>query len=189
MKLLPTVALCLLLSSWLHAQTYYSKTGWVQFAGEKPFEKVTATDTVVHCSLDAATGEVQFHTLIRSFHFHIRKMEEKFNTDYMESDKYPNSTFNGVVTNINSVNFSEAGDYNVTVDGDLSMHNETKHVTHPAVLTVMPDGSVTARSDFTVTLDDFKVQPPKMFGHKMVDEISVAVRVTFLKNDSGVKPP
>lgn len=188
MKLTLIVTFCLLLSGLLHAQTYDSKTGLVQFAGEKPFEKVTATDTVVRCSLDAATGEVQFHTLIRSFHFHIRKMEEKFNTDYMESDKYPNSTFRGVITDIDAVDFSKSGDYSVTVDGDLSMHNETKHVTHPAILSVMPDGSVTVRSNFTVTLDDFKVQAPRMFGRKMVDEIQVAVRVNFVRDDKTSRP-
>ena len=55
-------------------------------------------------------------------------MEEHFNENYMESDKIPKATFKGKITNLSSVDFTKNGTYDVTVEGDLTIHDVTNKI-------------------------------------------------------------
>ena len=105
-------------------------------------------------------------------------MEKPFNEKYMDSDKYPNTSFVGKILNPAAINFDKCGTYPVTVRGNFTLHNVTQWVSHPGTLTLADDG-LTATSQFTVKPADFKVKVPTMFGRKMITEINVAVDMKF----------
>ena len=110
------------------AQKYITRNGYTGFFSSTPLEDIKADNNQVACILDASTGNIVFQVLIRSFRFEKALMEEHFNENYLESEKFPKSTFEGKITNISDVDFSKNGIYNVTVNGDLSMHGVTKPV-------------------------------------------------------------
>ena len=58
-------------------------------------------------------------------------MQQHFNEDYMESGKYPKSTFKGKITNINKVNFQKDGTYPVKLKGMLEIHGVKKEIETP----------------------------------------------------------
>ena len=64
------------------------------------------TNNQVAGVIDASSGEMVFQVLIKSFHFERALMEEHFNENYMESDKYPKAIFNGKITDLKSVDFA-----------------------------------------------------------------------------------
>ena len=74
-------------------------------------ENIDADNNQVISVLNIETGVIQFSLFNNAFHFPKAKMEEDFNDNYIESDKYPRSTFNGTVTNIKDVNFNKDGSY------------------------------------------------------------------------------
>ena len=53
-------------------------------------------------------------------------MQEHFNENYLESDKYPKSVFKGKITNIDKVNFQKDGNYPILVNGILEIHGVKK---------------------------------------------------------------
>ena len=53
--------------------------------------------------LNIQTGAIQVSLLNNAFHFPKAKMEEDFNEDYIESAKYPKSTFKGMITDISKI--------------------------------------------------------------------------------------
>ncbi len=162
----------------LWAQDFRTHTGFVSFFGEKPFNEVRGDNHEVEGTIDTKTGEVEFHAMIKSFHFQNKDIEKDFNEKYMESDRYPESNFIGRILNLADIDFNQPGEYQVVVEGKLTIHNVTRKVSHPGVLTVTKD-ELSAKSQFIVKPADFKVRLPKMFGIRMANEINVSVDMTY----------
>ena len=72
-----------------NAQKYMTKNGYIGFFSHTAMEDIKGDNNQVAAILDISTGEMVFQALIKSFHFDRALMEEHFNENYMESDKYP----------------------------------------------------------------------------------------------------
>ena len=120
----------------VHAQKYMTKNGNIKFYSETPIETIEATNNQVNSALDSQTGDLVFKVLIKSFNFEKALMQEHFNENYMESDKFPNSTFQGKVTNLSSIDFSKEGTYEAMIEGDLTIHGMTKKISEKGTFTV-----------------------------------------------------
>lgn len=59
--------------------------------------------------MDASTGQLEFAVLIKGFQFDKALLEEHFNENYMESSKFPKSTFKGMIENPSAVDWSKHG--------------------------------------------------------------------------------
>ncbi|MGN6604941.1 MAG: YceI family protein [Ginsengibacter sp.] len=178
MKQILLSACLLLFAVCVHAQEFITHTGFVSFFGQKPFESVRADNHEVQASIDTTTGAVQFHTFIKSFHFKKKAFEEAFDKKYMESDKYPHTDFVGKILNLSDVNFSKPGTYKIVVGGNFTIHNVTRWVSHPGVLTIKKNGII-AKSEFDVKPEGFKVKVPKLLGRRLVTQINVSVDMDF----------
>jgi len=99
-------------------------------------------------------------------------MEEHFNENYMESDKFPKASFKGKITDLDKVVVTKDGVYNVTVSGDLTMHGVAKKTTAIGNITVK-DGKMEANSTFNVTLADYGISIPSV----VKDNISKTVEI------------
>ena len=128
MKYIVIILVFLAIGYPVSAQKYMTKNGFIGIHSITPMEEIKADNNQVAGVIDTGTGDMVFQVLIKSFHFERALMEEHFNENYMESDKYPKSTFKGKITNLSSVNFAKEGTYDATVEGDLMIHNVTKKV-------------------------------------------------------------
>jgi len=120
-----------------NAQKFMTKNGFISFYSHTPMEDIKGDNNQVVGVLDISTGEMVFQALIKSFHFDRALMEEHFNENYMESDKIPKSVFKGKITNLASVDFTKNGTYNVTVDGDLTIHDVTNKISTKGTIEVV----------------------------------------------------
>lgn len=153
---------------------YMTKSGKISFYSRSKVEKVEADNNEVSSIINTTTGEMVFAVLLKGFHFDRALMEEHFNENYVESDKFPKSTFKGKITNISSVNFSKDGVYPVTVDGDLTLHGVTKKVSSPGSITIK-SANVSAFSKFSVKMKDFNITIPALVADKISEEIDITV--------------
>jgi polyisoprenoid-binding protein YceI len=165
-------------SNGLFAQKYLTRTGQVSFFSHTPLENIDAVNNEVAAILDSKTGAIIFQVPVKSFKFERALMEEHFNENYMESDKYPRADFNGTVKDISKVNFAKDGSYNVTVDGKMTMHGVTKEVTMPGTL-VVKGKEVTGQAKFKIIPGDYNVKIPSLVENKIAKEISVSVNSVF----------
>jgi hypothetical protein len=133
--------------------------------------------------LDISTGEMVFQALIKSFHFDRALMEEHFNENYMESDKIPKSVFKGKITNLASVDFTKNGTYNVTVDGDLTIHDVTNKISTKGTIEVV-SGGINANSKFNIVPEDYKIVIPGVVRDKFDKslEVTIAMKYTPIAN-------
>jgi polyisoprenoid-binding protein YceI len=141
-------------------------------------EDIKADNNQVVGALDISTGEMVFQALIKSFHFDRALMEEHFNENYMESDKIPKSVFKGKITNLSSVDFSKSGTYDVTVEGDLTIHDVTNKISTKGTIEVV-SGGINANSKFKIVPEDYKVNIPGVVRDKIDKTLEVTVTMKY----------
>ena len=160
----------------LNAQKFMTKNGYIGFYSHTPMEDIKGDNNQVASILDASTGELVFQVLMKSFKFEKTLMEEHFNENYVESEKFPKSTFKGKITNLSDVDFSKTGSYKVKVDGELSIHGVTQNVSTPGEIEIT-EGGVNTRSQFIIHPEDYKIEIPAIVRENIAKEISVTIDV------------
>src|SRR5882672_9963224 len=161
-KLIVALVLFSVLHYFVHAQKFYTKTGKISFFSTTSVENISAINKSAVCLLDTKTGELQFAVLMKGFEFKKGKMQEDFNSGYVESSKFPKAEFKGQITNNSAVNYTTNGSYNVNVKGQLTIHGVTKDVNAEGAITVK-DGKLVANSVFTVLYQDYNISVPAMY--------------------------
>jgi len=177
------IILLSLLLTFLYAgygQGYVTKNGYIRFYSDSPLEKIEAINRSVNAALDAGTGDFVFRVLMKSFVFEKALMQEHFNENYVESDKYPNATFLGKVTNISEVNVTKDGIYPVTVNGKLTIHGVTNQVSVKGTLEVK-NSNVGGKATFTIALADYKINIPAAVVNNIASVIEITVDVPLEK--------
>ncbi len=170
--------LFILFSHIVDAQKYFTKNGNISFFSKTSIENIKADNNQVMSVLNVPAAELQFSLLIKSFHFPKALMEEHFNENYLESDKYPKATFKGNITDISQVNFAKDGNYPVSVSGDLTIHGVTQKVTTTGNL-IIKSGAVSGTSNFIVALADYKVSIPKLVETNISKTIEITVNCLY----------
>ena len=140
----------------VNAQNYYTKNGYISFYSKATIENIKASNNQVMCVLNTQNGQLQFSLLLKNFHFEKALMEEHFNENYLESNKYPKAVFKGIITDINNVNFTKDGEYNATVSGDMTLHGTTKKITATGKILIKA-GKIFVQSSFTLNLADYNI--------------------------------
>jgi polyisoprenoid-binding protein YceI len=169
--------LFLLLSTFHIAQAqskYFTKSGKIEFFSKAPLEDIEARNKTAAAVLDSKSGDVQFLVLMKSFEFDKALMQEHFNSDYVESDKYPRSEFKGTIVNNSTVDYHKDGTYPVVIKGKLSLHGVTHDITIPGIITVNGN-MLNATSTFNILLSDYKISIPSVVKEKIAKTVRVSV--------------
>lgn len=156
------------------AQKYMTKTGTIDFISKAPIETIEGKNKAVAALLNTQTGTLDFIVQIKSFVFDKQLLQEHFNENYMESDKFPKASYKGTIDNLDKVNITKNGEYNVTSTGKLTIHGQTKDVKHPGKL-IVKDGKILLQSNFSVLLSDYKISIPGAVKDKISKEIKINV--------------
>lgn len=173
------LAASLLIASDAFAQTkYFTRDGNISFFSKAAVEDIEAINRKATCVVDPATGQMEFSMLIRAFEFEKELMKEHFNENYMESEKFPKSSFKGAIENASSIKWTVDGSYPVKVTGKMTIHGVTKDISASGNFTVK-GGKVTGKSEFMVALADYNIKVEKAYTSKIADKIKVTVDVNL----------
>jgi polyisoprenoid-binding protein YceI len=157
---------------------YFTKSGQIHFFSSTPMEDIEANNGNVTSVIDAKTGKIEFAALMKAFKFKKALMEEHFNENYVESSKFPKTSFAGTITNLSDVNFQKDGTYKTNVKGNLTLHGVTKEVESPATITVQ-GGAVKGSSTFNVAPEDYKIEIPKLVREKIAKQIKITINSNY----------
>jgi hypothetical protein len=185
-KTFSILALLFIAGSTLTAQAIYrGNSNKITFFSHTAMEDISATDTIATMLLNTKSNQVIASVDVRGFRFANALMEEHFNENYMETGKtgpkdakgnvtYPNrmATFNGKVNE--TIDYTKDGTHNVTMTGDLTIHNVKKPRTLNATL-VIKGGVITIDCKFNVLLVDHEITVPTAVGQKIAESIEVTV--------------
>ncbi len=176
-KSLLSLALALL-STAAFAQKWGTRTGQIDFFSKTPVEDISAKNKKVSAVVDAGSGAIAVSVSIRDFKFERALMEEHFNENYLESEKYPTADFRGTIENPKSVDWTKDGVYQIKAVGELTMHGVTQKVIAPMQILVK-DGKAGVTGNFPITLADYKIKIPTLVGAKIAKQIDVTVLIAM----------
>jgi hypothetical protein len=173
------VAGFLLFSGYSQGQTLFSTaSGEVSFFSETPLENIEAVNKKTGCIINATSGELAVQMRITDFDFPNKLMQEHFNENYLESEKYPTAVFKGKIKE--QVDLKVAGTYPVTAEGSMTIHGVTKPVTIKG--TVLSTGNeLKLDFKFQVKTEDYKVEVPSLVVTKIAENIDVTGKMTLVK--------
>jgi hypothetical protein len=155
---------------------YVCKNARISIYSEAPIEDISAETSAGASVYNPATGDLAFSLAIRSLTFPKSLMQEHFNTDYMESDKFPKATFKGKIQQ--QVDITRDGTYPVTVAGILQVHGVDQARTIPGSITVA-NGVITMTAQFMVKCADHHIEIPRLVFHNIAESIQVKVAATY----------
>lgn len=166
----------------LFAQIYMAKhtenNPTITFFSAAPMENITAVNHSAVTILKTTTNEIQISISIQNFKFKNALMEEHFNENYMESEKYPKCIFKGRITE--TVDWTKEGETPVTVVGKMELHGVTKEISVPGTIT-KKGNDFHLHTKFNLKVADYNIKVPSMY----VKNIAEEVEITF---DSILEP-
>ncbi len=156
----------------LRSQIYVGEKCKITFFSETKMENIDATNTVTKPVFNAKNGDFALKAQQTAFVFTSAFMQEHYNENYVESEKFPFATFAGKVNE--AIDYSKNGTYPVTMTGKLNMHGVELPRTINGSITIK-DGEITMDAKFDVKVADHKIKVPSLY----IEKIAESVQVTF----------
>jgi polyisoprenoid-binding protein YceI len=162
---------------------FYTRTGNVAFICKGSLGKVEGTNSTTLAVLDSKSGAMEFVLQVKSFSFQKQLMQQHFNEEYVESDKFPEAEFKGSITNNSEINYTQQGSYVCRAKGKLTIHGVTKDIDVPATIKIT-DGKINAISTFTILLSDYDIKIPSLVKDQVSNVVTITVNcdLELLKN-------
>lgn len=153
---------------------FFTKNGRISFISKGNIETIEANHKSVTCVLDTKTGNIQFAVLMRGFEFRKALMQEHFNENYVESDKYPRSEFRGQISNNSAVDYTKDGAYDAKVKGRLTIHGVTKDIESDGKITVK-GGRPQANATLVIQLSDYNISIPGINKDNINNTVTITI--------------
>ncbi len=153
---------------------WFTKTGKVTFFSHASMEDIKAINNQATVAFNQDNGDISARVPIKSFLFKKKLMQEHFNENYMESDKFPHASFKGKILNINKVNFKKDSTYKVKCKGKLTMHGVTREVSTSGKIKIKGAQAI-IDAEFHVLLKDYNIKKPAAVQKKIADKIKVTL--------------
>lgn len=156
-------------------QRYFAEKALVTFFSDGTVEDISAVNNKVTSIFDVVKGDVAFLLSVKDFQFEKKLMQVHFNEKYMETEKYPKSSFQGKI-----IGFDPAlnGVQQVTAAGKLSIHGVTKDIQAPGTVEVK-DHQILVNSKFKIRLMDYNIKVPQIIWENIAQQVEVRIEFTY----------
>ena len=161
------------------SQTYFTRSGNTDFkASVEAFEPVEAKNTSTTVILKTATGDIAAQLFINAFQFKVALMQEHFNENYMDSDKFPKAVFRGKLIDFDFANSTTEKEYKLT--GTLTVRGIKKEINTTAKV-ILKEGKLFLDAKFIVEPQDFNIDIPSIVRKKIADKINVTLQYELVE--------
>ena len=198
-----TCVLAMLMTSHLMAQTevmikaanlnsddqkYLTKEGHISFFSEAPLEDIEAHNKSVTSIIDLEKSTLGAVVPIKEFQFEKSLMQEHFNENYLESDKYPKAKLSAKFSSEHPIDASKNEVHNVTINGKMTLHGVTKDFSTKGTLEVK-NGQLMAKAKFNIALEDYKIKIPRIVIKNIAEVVEVTVDFKYQKYEGKGSQP
>lgn len=157
----------------VQGQIYLTNDGTATFVSGAPLEMISASSNKVQGAVNVFDNRFLFIIDNKSFlGFNSPLQQEHFYENYIETEKYKSSTFQGKI--IEEVNMDKTGVQEVRAKGILSIHGIEKERIIDATLEYL-DGTLILKCNFKVLLEEHNIRIPNVVYQKIAEVIEVSV--------------
>ena len=164
----------------LKAQQWQTKTGELFFeATDTSIEPVRAKNPKVAALINPESRKIAVLAKVRDFQFRVGLMQEHFNENYLESDRFPFMRFEGTFEGEMPLESYEGLVY---VEGTLKLHGVSQPLRTQTRWT-RSGNQLEMKVSFTTRTADFGIKIPKVVIKKIAEEVEISG--TFLFDLAG----
>jgi polyisoprenoid-binding protein YceI len=165
------IFICIAFSTVAFSQKMITRSGEIKFDAtvSGAMDSVLATSSTVSSIFDKSNGDLVVQVLVKSFKFKSSLMEEHFNENYMESDKFPKTSFKGKVIEFEG----KSGSYDV--EGELTIHGVSNKV--KTKMTVVVGTKTIISGSFNVKLKEYKLEVPALAKKTLSETAKISVKL------------
>ncbi|MEN8798785.1 MAG: YceI family protein [Flavobacteriaceae bacterium] len=181
MKIALNIILTMLLGWNVFIQTgerFKTDKGEININASTPLEDINALNSTVNAILDPATGNFAVVMLVKEFEFDRKLMQEHFNENYMESERYPKATFSGSIQEFEISNLKSSPS-KFRINGKISIHGVTRSLNADIQISKTKEG-ITLSSNFLIRPEDHGIEVPKIVFQKIAQEVEISVKFDLL---------
>lgn len=176
-KIVVALGISFAFSSGIIAQVFMANTCEISFFSPTPIEEIKAINKDARPFLNTTTEAFQLKIGMALFKFEKPLMQEHFNENYVETEKFPYSTFKGKINE--KIDFTKDGEYTVTVTGTLSLHGVDQERTIPGTVTVKGE-EISISSTFKIKFSDHNINIPKLYSGVIPGDTEVKINATLM---------
>jgi polyisoprenoid-binding protein YceI len=158
---------------------YFTRSGIISFFSSAPLENIEAVNEQVTCVLDMETGEVAFRVPVPSFTFKNGLMQEHFNENYLESEKYPHASFKGSIDDWDLIMLSNESQQ-VKLTGIMNIHGVSHEVKYTGMISKI-DEQIRGSAKFKIIVADYEIKIPKIVRDNIAKVVDVTVNLNLKK--------
>lgn len=145
---------------------FFTNTGTINFEASVPlYEEVKAVNRQVAILLEPKTSTFICTVVIKDFRFKLNLMQEHFNENYMESNRYPKAIFKGKIQKFDLKDITEVAKQ-YEIKGKLNLRGKSKEIVVNAFIKRVPEG-IQIISDFPIAVSDFNIHIPTPIASKI----------------------
>ncbi|PXY44267.1 YceI family protein [Flavobacterium hydrophilum] len=143
----------------------------INFEASVPFfEEIKAVNNSVMIILDPKTSTLLCTVVMRDFRFRLDLMEEHFNENYIESNRYPKAVFKGKIAKFDLKDMDEI-EKEYIIKGKLTIRGKSKDILVKALLKKV-NGGIQIKSDFPISISDFDIEIPNRIASKIAKTVN-----------------
>ena len=179
MKKILTIIICLFSCQIALSQTYFTRTGSTEFkASVEAFEPVEAKNNSTTAILKTQSGDIAAQLFINAFKFRVALMQEHFNENYMDSDKFPKAVFRGKLGGFDFGAISGEQEYDLS--GTLTVRGVKKEINTKAIVKKQGD-ALLLKAVFSVEPQEFDIKIPNIVKKKIADKINITINYELVE--------
>ena len=161
---------------------YQSANAYISFFSSAPVEDIEAVSNSGVSVLNTANGNIAFKVKIRTFEFEKALMQEHFNENYLESEKYPEATLRGNL--LENIDLESVAPQAMIIKGSLEVHGVVQEREIPVTLRVSEDKrKISLNSEFDVACEDHNIKIPKLLWKNIAEVVKVKVKIDYKIKD------
>lgn len=176
MKNIVLSLLAIISGSNMFAQIYIAKNCEISFFSAAPLENIAAINKAAKPILNTSTNDIQTKIAMTAFVFEKPLMQEHFNENYVESEKFPYATFKGKINE--NIDWKKDGEYKTTSTGTLDLHGIQKNITIVGTVKVTgPEIIIFAK--FNIHIADYGIKIPSLYIKNIAEDVEVKLNATL----------
>ena len=157
------------------SQKYNAEKTSVIFFSDAVLEDIKAENKKSSSIFNASTGDIAFSIPMKEFKFAKSLMQQHFNEKYVDSEKFPKSTFQGKIIGFNP---DAKGPQEVKAQGKMTIHGVTKDIDIPGTIEVKGK-QLLMKSKFMVKVADYEITVPQLVFQNIAEEVEVTIDFTY----------
>ena len=160
------------------SQKYYTDSGITEFDGSKAaFEPIKAKNESSISIFDIDDGKIAALIKISEFNFRLGLMQEHFNENYLESNIYPTSTFEGSIENFDKISLDDTL-HEISIKGTLTIKGESNEILAVGFLK-KNNNKIELKSSFSIKLSEYKIKIPRVVFKKIDEEVKINLNYVY----------